>query len=1174
MAGVPAGRLSIEIVAEIARLQADLDKAKRAVNAASKDIASSAKYANDNLAGMAGGIGKAGNQSKLAAHHVQNLAFQFQDMAVGLYSGQKPLTVFLQQGSQIAGIMTQAGIGVGGLVRNVASMAAGFVVANPLLIAAGVIAGTVAAAIGLMSEEINKNSSIQVTWMDTLLGTFDAIKAGISEKVVAAFEAMGLDIGAVWESVKSYTKAAINAVIGWVVVVPKLIADTYDKIPAAFGDAFYSAANLAIQALNWLIEKAAAGVNALVDGLNGVFGTKIAHVAFEGFEPLGNKFQGSMAALGKAGAKSLSQSFGRDWLGDAAGAVSPFAQARARARLEADAEKAGKAAGKKAGAAAGKAMADEMAMSFEEAFKEFELPDEVKTIWGNTAAIQKQIDAIKLEAKAVGLEGWERERLLLILNATADIKQLQAQRDSTNNADVAEALKGEIAARQELLRLQLNTGKAEEDWRKAADAARDYDNSLQDIISSLQQIGGFGGVIGGLLGILSGNTGAVRGPVGDLLNLGVTDPTTKEVKKLGDIIKDSLGDLGKDLGGVFQSVGQGIVAASAVTSAERGLGIKTSGGGAQIGGTIGGIAAGPVGAAAGAVAGAIVEKVPFLGGLLGMLAFGGTKRGSAILTGGGVSGYYGNNAGFKEQAGGLGGNVMEALSGIASQLGGTLNTSTGKVSIGVRDGKYYVDPQGRGYTKASKYSDIMSFGDDQEAAVKAAIKNLIDDGVLSGLREGSLKLIQNAKDVEDGIAKAIQFDAIMDELEGGSSQLVQQVKALRSQFDGMIDVMREAGASVADLTRAQELQQQRINDLIAQAGSNYRSTFYTDSQNTSFAQQQIHAVLDPLGKGAIDTVAEYMAEVERAQKDTSDAGLAYLDTLYSLADAFGVLKEASDAAAAAKQAEAAQNAADAAQARANAENALRQAYSRDSGALQQTIDKFNGLTDTLASFRKEILAGDNATASYAMRLAELRRVGALAGMGDEGALGALPGVGQDFLSAAKNRAGSAVEYQRAVALVARYASTAEQASRGMATEAQKQLDAINKQVGALIDLTDGVLSLTDAIKQFTGAGVSSSSASAKSAHREELLQQRDARREQRLLDRAARLQDFRDRREPTNDNQSTSNAQIEERLAAQEAALTSLARNSAEQTAFFKRLSPDGLGLRVVTDGVPLEVAS
>jgi len=57
MSGIPAGRLSIEIVAEVARLQADLDRCKSAVKAASGDIAASARAANDNLRAIGNGAG-------------------------------------------------------------------------------------------------------------------------------------------------------------------------------------------------------------------------------------------------------------------------------------------------------------------------------------------------------------------------------------------------------------------------------------------------------------------------------------------------------------------------------------------------------------------------------------------------------------------------------------------------------------------------------------------------------------------------------------------------------------------------------------------------------------------------------------------------------------------------------------------------------------------------------------------------------------------------------------------------------------------------------------------------------------------------------------------------------------------------------------------------------------
>lgn len=59
----------------------------------------------------ASAISEVGTQSKLAAYEVSNLAFQLNDVFVGLASGQHPLTVFIQQGSQIAQIPVQAGKG-------------------------------------------------------------------------------------------------------------------------------------------------------------------------------------------------------------------------------------------------------------------------------------------------------------------------------------------------------------------------------------------------------------------------------------------------------------------------------------------------------------------------------------------------------------------------------------------------------------------------------------------------------------------------------------------------------------------------------------------------------------------------------------------------------------------------------------------------------------------------------------------------------------------------------------------------------------------------------------------------------------------------------------------------------------------------------------------------------
>lgn len=60
--GVPAGRLQIEIVAELARLQNDMDRARRMVGAAASDMAGYASAANRSLATIGGGAASANNE--------------------------------------------------------------------------------------------------------------------------------------------------------------------------------------------------------------------------------------------------------------------------------------------------------------------------------------------------------------------------------------------------------------------------------------------------------------------------------------------------------------------------------------------------------------------------------------------------------------------------------------------------------------------------------------------------------------------------------------------------------------------------------------------------------------------------------------------------------------------------------------------------------------------------------------------------------------------------------------------------------------------------------------------------------------------------------------------------------------------------------------------------------
>lgn len=63
-----------------------------------------------------------GQAAELARHHAQNLFYQLNDVFVSLTSGQKPMTVFIQQGSQIGQIYVQTGMSVKNFGLALASM--------------------------------------------------------------------------------------------------------------------------------------------------------------------------------------------------------------------------------------------------------------------------------------------------------------------------------------------------------------------------------------------------------------------------------------------------------------------------------------------------------------------------------------------------------------------------------------------------------------------------------------------------------------------------------------------------------------------------------------------------------------------------------------------------------------------------------------------------------------------------------------------------------------------------------------------------------------------------------------------------------------------------------------------------------------------------------------------
>ena len=90
------------------RLNAELAEADALFKAGAittKEQAAAHALARQRFEATARALGAVGGQSQLTAAQLSNLTFQLNDVIVGLASGQQPLTVLIQQGSQIAQVM-------------------------------------------------------------------------------------------------------------------------------------------------------------------------------------------------------------------------------------------------------------------------------------------------------------------------------------------------------------------------------------------------------------------------------------------------------------------------------------------------------------------------------------------------------------------------------------------------------------------------------------------------------------------------------------------------------------------------------------------------------------------------------------------------------------------------------------------------------------------------------------------------------------------------------------------------------------------------------------------------------------------------------------------------------------------------------------------------------------
>jgi hypothetical protein len=291
----------------------------------------------------------------------------------------------------------------------------------------------------------------------------------------------------------------------------------------------------------------------------------------------------------------------------------------------------------------------------------------------------------------------------------------------------------------------------------------------------------FASVLGDVLGgVIAGK--ALGGTPGGIL--GGLQGLTANIKGLGGL-SDALG-----------KAGAGAAVGSQVAGLSQLLGIKGSNTGAQIGGAIGSVVPVPGGQIIGAIAGNI------LGGLLKK-----TPRASATIGGSGgalgITGVTGTSRALRDAANGLGGSVLESINRIAEQLGASVNAGAGSVSIGQRKGNVRVDTSGRGVTKIG--NGAVDFGEDAEAAVAFAVRDLIEDGVISGLKASEQRLLRAGSDIEASLRDVLDFRSVFDRLKAIKDPIGAALDGVTREFDRYRDLFKRAGADASELASLEEL---------------------------------------------------------------------------------------------------------------------------------------------------------------------------------------------------------------------------------------------------------------------------------------------------------------------------------------------------------------------------------
>jgi len=513
----------------------------------------------------------------------------------------------------------------------------------------------------------------------------------------------------------------------------------------------------------------------------------------------------------------------------------------------------------------------------------------------------------------------------------------------------------------------------------ASQAYASLNDELRKTVDLLDDIGtsgrGLGDIAAAMLGLTSGDWSGARGPLGSLLRtfgeITWRDPADAEgpgqIRILREEIVTALdkvfggrGSFSKTMTGLLRSAGTGMAAGSLLFGKQSQNEQIGSAIGGALGGKIGekalskgfeGIAkglgefAGPIGAVMGGVLGSV------LGGL-----FTKAKWGRVDVSSSGVSATRGNSGSSEKAALASGNSILSGLKDLATQLGGTLG-DFGSIAVGIRNGDYRVNTKG---TSLKIKKGAVNFEDDAQAAVAFAMKEAIERGALTGIRNSTNSLLKAGEDLGVQLQKALNFEGVFAELKGYTDPVGAALDEVNKQFDQLRVIFREAGATAEEYAQLEQLltiKRQEALSKEADALADIRSRI-AEAQGD-------------------DATVKQIARAKELKDALNDNVRAELQRLYAIEDA---TQAQGEAAAAAEQ--------------------LRQTWKTLGGSIMDEVRRIRGL------------AGGDEKAGFAALMGQFNVATAAARGGDQEAAARLVELSQSLIEAAGNTATSRQELER------------------------------------------------------------------------------------------------------------------------------------------------------------------